>query len=61
MMTGSDENDPTARGSSPGPGRRIRRLASSELLGSARELLIEHRGETYRLFFTRQDKLILTK
>ncbi|ESS71453.1 hemin uptake protein HemP [Methyloglobulus morosus KoM1] len=37
------------------------RIHSAELFGSAREVLIEHGGEEYRLRLTRQDKLILTK
>lgn len=35
--------------------------SSRSLFGEANELQIEHRGETYRLRITRQDKLILTK
>jgi hemin uptake protein HemP len=37
------------------------RVLSSDLLGTARELVIEHDGEEYRLRLTRLDKLILTK
>jgi hemin uptake protein HemP len=37
------------------------RLHSAELFGAAREVVIEHAGEEYRLRLTRQDKLILTK
>ncbi|MDW3204242.1 MAG: hemin uptake protein HemP [Alphaproteobacteria bacterium] len=36
-------------------------LSSDELLQEKGEILIEHRGERYRLRRTRQDKLILTK
>lgn len=36
-------------------------LSSDELLQDKGEILIEHRGERYRLRRTRQDKLILTK
>jgi hemin uptake protein HemP len=36
-------------------------LDSRSLFGSARELLIQHKGEQYRLRLTRSDKLILTK
>lgn len=61
MKPGSDGNDPTDRPRTTGNAARVRRMASSELLGDNRELLIEHRGETYRLLLTRQDKLILTK
>ncbi|HEU4773194.1 MAG TPA: hemin uptake protein HemP [Lysobacter sp.] len=34
---------------------------SGSLLGGAREVLIRHGGEVYRLRHTRNDKLILTK
>ncbi len=37
------------------------RLKSEDLLGSGSELIIEHRGEEYRLKLTRNDKLILNK
>jgi len=37
------------------------RLQSTELFGTAREIVIEHAGEEYRLRLTRQGKLILTK
>lgn len=37
------------------------RLKSAELFGEAREVVIEHAGEEYRLRLTRQGKLILTK
>jgi len=36
-------------------------LDSNSLLRGTREVLIQHRGETYRLRHTRNDKLILTK
>lgn len=36
-------------------------VSALELMGSARELLIEHAGEEYRLRITRNGKLILTK
>lgn len=38
-----------------------KRLASNDLFGDAREILIEHAGQEYRLRITRQGKLILTK
>lgn len=38
-----------------------RRIASTELFRGARELVIDHRGEEYRLKLTRHDKLILNK
>jgi hemin uptake protein HemP len=37
------------------------RLDSAELFGTAREVVIEHAGEEYRLRLTRLGKLILTK
>ncbi len=37
------------------------RLHSAELFSTAREVVIEHAGEEYRLRLTRQGKLILTK
>jgi hemin uptake protein HemP len=37
------------------------RLHSTELFGTAREIVIEHAGDEYRLRLTRQGKLILTK
>ena len=37
------------------------RLKSEDLFRSATELIIEHRGEEYRLKLTRNDKLILNK
>lgn len=36
-------------------------IESNALLRGARELLIRHAGEVYRLRHTRNDKLILTK
>ncbi len=39
----------------------LKRLCSSELFSGARELVIEHAGDEYRLRQTNQGKLILTK
>lgn len=39
----------------------LRRLDSGKLFGGAREVVIEHAGQEYRLRVTSQDKLILTK
>ncbi len=39
----------------------VRVISSDELLGGARELLIVHAGQVYRLLRTRNDKLILQK
>ena len=38
-----------------------RTVDSQALFGAARQLLIVHQGETYKLQVTRQGKLILTK
>ncbi|BBL72724.1 hypothetical protein MoryE10_33300 [Methylogaea oryzae] len=38
-----------------------RRLSSAELFGGAREVVIEHGGDEYRLRVTSNGKLILTK
>jgi hemin uptake protein HemP len=37
------------------------RLHSKKLFGEAREIIIEHAGDEYRLRLTRLGKLILTK
>lgn len=42
--------------------KRIRRsITSRDLMGEAKELIIHHAGEEYRLMITKQAKLILTK
>ncbi len=38
-----------------------RRLSSRDLFQHTNEILIDHRGEEYRLRLTRNDKLILNK
>ena len=38
-----------------------RTIRSADLFGEAREVIIEHRTEEYRLTITRAGKLILTK
>lgn len=40
---------------------RVRRLKAAELFGGAREVVIEHANDEYRLRITHQGKLILTK
>ncbi len=42
-------------------GKQLPTLKSEALFKQARELLIEHGNEQYRLRITKQDKLILTK
>lgn len=43
------------------PGAPRKHVSSTELLAGAREIFIDHSGETYRLRHTSQGKLILTK
>jgi hemin uptake protein HemP len=51
----------TAAPSQVHPEPTTARWRSSELLGSAREVAIEHGGQIYRLRLTALGKLILTK
>lgn len=44
---------------SEGSARKI--ISTRELMGDAREVIIEHGGEHYRLRITSNQKLILTK
>lgn len=41
------------------PGKPI--LSTEQLFGNAREVVIVHKGDEYRLCITRNDKLILIK
>ena len=50
----------TAQGKSS-DATRVRSLRATDLFGNARELILEHNGQTYRLRITANDKLILTK
>ncbi len=68
MVQPEDENEP--QGPSPAPRRPERpatgaqgvaQIDSAALFGAARELLIAHEGECYRLRRTSKGKLILTK
>lgn len=45
----------------PQPGTDIPKLRSSDLFGTAREILLEHGEALYRLRITHSNKLILTK
>jgi hemin uptake protein HemP len=55
------QESPPPRTPPPTQAADSRRLDSRALLGSRRELLIQHNGELYRLRLTRAGKLILTK
>ena len=57
-MTGHEAGAGPAPDSRPTSRRTIR---SADLFGEAREVIIEHRAEQYRLTITRAGKLILTK
>lgn len=54
----ADRTPPSGAGSAPTPRTRLR---SETLLAGAREVVIEHRGQDYRLQLTSSGKLILTK
>jgi hemin uptake protein HemP len=56
----SSSEQPVA-GSGPSLADPPRRVDSEALLQRARELVIVHRGQEYRLRVTKSDKLILTK
>jgi hemin uptake protein HemP len=43
------------------PPNSLKVVSSTELLGGAREIIIRHVGEDYRLRLTRAGKLILNK
>lgn len=53
-------NQPAAGAARPAVPARPR-LKSGELFGNAREVIIEHAQDEYRLRLTSQGKLILTK
>lgn len=59
------QTSPRVSADAPTPDRvaaaRPRVICTEELFGPKREVIIEHRGEEYRLRITRADKLILTK
>jgi hemin uptake protein HemP len=55
------EPDPVEERSAPANRQTKRRVSSSDLLGTRRELLIDHLGEVYVLRHTSKGKLILTK
>jgi len=54
-----DAKPPETPPNSPRP--QTRTVSSQELLGGAKEVLITHGDETYRLRLTRNGKLILHK
>lgn len=58
-MTKSIEEGGNLSAMSKEPG--INKLNSAKLFNSAKEVMIEHNGETYILRLTKQNKLILTK
>jgi len=58
-----DENKPTSREPSVAvedDAALVKRIASRDLFGSAREIVIEHSGRLYRMRITQNGKLILT-
>jgi len=59
MANRSRQNPPASTPRSPARASRV--IASTELLRGAREVVIEHRGQQYRLSCTSSGKLLLTK
>lgn len=57
----AEANQPPRQSSDPAPPKQAVPVPSKDLLHGARELLIEHEGEIYRLRVTRNGKLILHK
>ena len=60
-MTSSDGGSGGHGGGSAVPAGRPPRIKVSELLAGAREAILEHDGQEYRLRITANGKLILTK
>ena len=67
-MPRRDPSPPAARTESsdasdgePSPRDTVRRVASSDLLRGADEVIVEHEGDQYRLRHTSKGRLILTK
>lgn len=60
LITDGGPPDQPRRVDGAGAGRP-RRIESKTLFDDAREIVIVHRGQEYRLRITKADKLILTK
>lgn len=63
-MPPDDTTTPGRKAASPRQSvieRKLKRWRIAELTGDAREAIIEHDGQDYRLRVTANDKLILTK
>jgi hemin uptake protein HemP len=54
-------DEPTSTEPPNNPAVVLREFQSAELLAGAKEILIHHAGEIYRLRLTKNDKLILQK
>jgi len=61
--TGGNNDKPEDHGrpAAGGAGPAMRRLRVADLLGTDREVILEHSGQDYRLRITANGKLILTK
>lgn len=55
------DHNPKPSNESEHPEVNLREYESSQLLLGAKEVLIRHAGEVYRLRLTKNDKLILQK
>jgi hemin uptake protein HemP len=60
-MTREDRSGHDGRHPASAAAREPPTVDAGTLLGAAREVLIVHKGERYRLRLTQNDKLILTK
>jgi len=58
------QDEPESRVAIPSPdaepGEKVKRIASRDLFGSSREIVIDHAGRLYRMRITQNGKLILT-
>lgn len=61
MHAMTEDRDTEPRRPDAPEGRAPRRMTSADLFGGAREVVIEHDAEAYRLRWTSKGKLILTK
>ena len=60
-MVGQQDPDSTSPVERSEAGSRLKRIKVSELLQGAREVILEHDSQDYRLRITANGKLILTK
>jgi hemin uptake protein HemP len=61
MASSDDKRPEKTQGESQSRDTEIPRLRVTDLLGGAKEAILEHEGQLYRLRITSNRKLILTK